>query len=62
MNVSATESSEVLPPFFPPPSFSSVKVGGVVVVVVVVVGQTVWPISSNQLLAKQLIASQATSP
>ena len=32
----------------------------VVVVVVVVVGQTVWPISSNQLLAKQLIASQAT--
>ena len=33
-----------------------------VVVVVVVVGQTVWPISSNQLLAKQLIASQATSP
>ena len=34
----------------------------VVVVVVVVVGQTVWPISSNQLLAKQLIASQATSP
>ena len=35
---------------------------GVVVVVVVVVGQTVWPISSNQLLAKQLIASQATSP
>ena len=32
------------------------------IVVVVVVGQTVWPISSNQLLAKQLIASQATSP
>ena len=31
--VSATEFSEVLPPFFPPPTFSSVKVGGVVVVV-----------------------------
>ena len=34
----------------------------VVVVVVVVVGQTVWPISSNQLLAKQLIASQQPVP
>ena len=33
MSVSATESSEVLPPFLPPPTFSSVKGGGVVVVV-----------------------------
>ena len=33
LSVSATEFSEVLPPFFPPPTFSSVKVGGVVVVV-----------------------------
>ena len=33
MSVSATEFSEVLPPFFPPPTFSSVKVGVVVVVV-----------------------------
>ena len=35
MNVSVTEFSEVLPPFFPPSTFSSVRVGGVVVVVVV---------------------------
>ena len=33
MSVSATESSEVLPPFFPPPTFSSVKGGEGVVVV-----------------------------
>ena len=33
VNVSVTEFSEVLPPFFPPPTFSSVRVGGVVVVV-----------------------------
>ena len=33
MSVSATEFSEVVPPFFPPHTFSSVKVGGVVVVV-----------------------------
>ena len=28
VGVSATEFSEVLPPFFPPPIFSSVRVGG----------------------------------
>ena len=31
MSVSATEFSEVLPPFFPTPTFSAVKIGGVVV-------------------------------